>query len=78
MNNHLKDKNKLIYHAQNLNGWKGQLNRLNRPLDLPQGVALFRYVYIYEPRHDKTCLMSYVNNKGADQTAPSVPLLFAT
>ena len=22
---------------------------------------------IYEPRHDKTCLMPYANNKGADQ-----------
>ena len=24
---------------------------------------------IHEPGHEKTCLMSYVNNKGADQTA---------
>ena len=26
-------------------------------------------VYAIEPRHEKTCLMSYVNNKGADQPA---------
>ena len=24
-------------------------------------------VYIFEPGHEKTCLMSYANNKGADQ-----------
>ena len=27
--------------------------------------------------HVKTCLMSYANNKGADQSAQSAPLLFA-
>ena len=34
----------------------------------------------YEPRHEKTCLFHYANNKGADQTAHTVwsaPLLFA-
>ena len=36
----------------------------------------------FEPRHAKTCLMTYVNNKGADQTAHRHSListfLFAT
>ena len=26
-------------------------------------------LYIYEPGHEKMCLMSYANNKGADQPA---------
>ena len=25
--------------------------------------------YLFEPGHEKTCLMSYANNKGADQPA---------
>ena len=26
-------------------------------------------LYLYEPGHEKMCLMSYANNKGADQPA---------
>ena len=26
-------------------------------------------IFIIEPRHEKMCLMSYANNKGADQPA---------
>ena len=33
-------------------------------------VSIFRFIYfIFEPGHEKMCLMSYANNKGADQTA---------
>ena len=31
----------------------------------------------YEPGHEKMCLMSYANNKGADQTAHSRSLISA-
>ena len=27
------------------------------------------YIYIYEPHHEKTCLVAYANNKSADQPA---------
>ena len=37
--------------------------------------------YVYEPGHEKTYLMPYANNKGADQSALravcSAPLVFA-
>ena len=33
--------------------------------------------YIYEPGHEKTCLTSYVNNKGTDQPAHSCSLISA-
>ena len=37
---------------------------------LPNDLKLFWETgYIYEPAHEKTCLISYVNNKGADQPA---------
>ena len=32
---------------------------------------------IYEPGHEKMCLMSYANNKGADQTAHPRSLISA-
>ena len=32
---------------------------------------------IYEPGHEKMCLMSYANNKGADQPAHSRSLISA-
>ena len=31
----------------------------------------------YEPGHEKMCIMSYVNNKGADQTAHPHSLISA-
>ena len=35
-------------------------------------------LYTYEPSHEKTCLMSYANNKGADdQTAHQRSLISA-
>ena len=33
--------------------------------------------YIYEPGHEKMCLMSYVNNKGADLHAHPRSLIIA-
>ena len=33
--------------------------------------------YILEPRHEKTCLMSYANNKGVDQYAHPRSLISA-
>ena len=33
--------------------------------------------YIHEPRHEKMCLMSYANNKGADQPAHPRSLISA-
>ena len=35
------------------------------------------FTYIYEPGHEKMCLMSYANNKGADQPAHSHSLIGA-
>ena len=35
------------------------------------------YSGIYEPGHEKMCLMSYANNKGADQTAHPRSLISA-
>ena len=32
---------------------------------------------VYEPSHEKTCLMSYANNKGADQPAHPRSLISA-
>ena len=32
---------------------------------------VFALVLVYEPGHEKMCLMSYANNKGADQPAQS-------
>ena len=32
---------------------------------------------MYEPGHEKTCLMSYANNKGGDQSAHSRSLISA-
>ena len=29
----------------------------------------YTLIYMYKPRHEKTCLMVYVNNTGADQPA---------
>ena len=42
----------------------------------------FKYEYcfnnlLYEPRHAKTCLMPYANNKGADQPAHPRSLISA-
>ena len=34
-----------------------------------------RSVRRYEPHHEKTCLMPYVNNKGADQPAHTCSLI---
>ena len=38
---------------------------------------VFALVLIYEPGHEKMCLMSYANNKGADQPAHSRSLISA-
>ena len=32
-------------------------------------VLYITYIIIYEPGHEKMCLMLYANNKGADQPA---------
>ena len=37
----------------------------------------FIHVYRYEPGHEKICLMSYANNKGADQPAHPRSLISA-
>ena len=34
-------------------------------------------ILLFEPGHEKTCLMSYANNKGADQPAHSRSLISA-
>ena len=34
-------------------------------------------IYLYEPGHEKMCLMSYANNKGADQPAHPRSLISA-
>ena len=34
-------------------------------------------IYIYDPGHEKMCLMSYANNKGADQPAHPRSLISA-
>ena len=34
-------------------------------------------LHAYEPGHEKMCLMSYANNKGADQTAHPRSLISA-
>ena len=34
-------------------------------------------IYLYEPGHEKLCLMSYANNKGADQSAHPRSLISA-
>ena len=34
-------------------------------------------IYMYEPGHEKMCLMSYSNNKGADQPAHPRSLICA-
>ena len=39
-------------------GWQAQLNKNNNEKDVWM---------TYEPHHDRTCLMAYANNKGADQ-----------
>ena len=36
---------------------------------------LNRWKHTFEPGHETTCLMSYVNNKGADQPAPPRSLI---
>ena len=38
---------------------------------------LYIHMYIHEPGHEKTCLMSYANNKGADQPAHPRSLISA-
>ena len=37
--------------------------------------CIYMYMYILEPGHEKMCLMSYANNKGADQPAHSHSLI---
>ena len=37
----------------------------------------FMIMHVYEPGHEKMCLMSYVNNKGADQPAHPRSLISA-
>ena len=37
----------------------------------------WRLIYLYEPGHEKTCLMPYANNKGADQPAHPRSLISA-
>ena len=36
-----------------------------------------QHVYLYEPGHEKLCLMSYANNKGTDQPAHPRSLISA-
>ena len=40
-------------------------------------IYIYICIYIYKPRHEKMSLMSYVNNKGADQPAHPHSLISA-
>ena len=40
-------------------------------------MKLINLTSVFEPGHEKTCLMSYANNKGADQPAHPHSLISA-
>ena len=40
-------------------------------------LCAFKWMFRYEPLHEKTCFMPYVNNKGADQSAHARSLISA-
>ena len=44
-------------------------NRFSK--DVAQIKVVWSTAYLFEPGHAKMCLMSYANNKGADQPAQS-------
>ena len=49
-------------------------------LEINYSLVNFQLIHvelIYEPGHEKMCLMSYANNKGADQTAHPRSLISA-
>ena len=50
-------------------------NELSSPYCIARKKEEIASILGYEPGHEKMCLMSYANNKGADQTAHP-PLLF--
>ena len=47
------------------------------PQSLNSQATVHTIIHIYEPGHEKMCLMSYANNKGADQPAHPRSLISA-